>query len=341
MVSPAAQARIQAEVALWMQQYEAVSEQLQTATSTAAGSRWATFEKWYDAVAVAALAAEVANLSLSAQHTTAGLSAQFATQTAAAVLGVSAPRIPRNPWTQVRDGKPLKLVYTRPAEVFKRAIATGATHEEAVRRAVQRATGLATSDLLLEDRAVQRAVFERMGVTAYRRVIHPELSRTGTCGLCIAAADRVYSTNELMPLHPPSCNCTVLPIVGDIDPGLSLNREDLDALYSAAGSNKALDLRGTRFKSLDELRAAGESAYAVHEHGELGPMLTRAGDKFRPAQKVPLEEDPARAARMLAKVEPVLAVLEQRAADGEDVADPLAYQRELIDRLRGITSAAA
>jgi hypothetical protein len=335
------QAQVLAETTLWVQQFTAASVQLQTQTTAAVEAGWSSFTKWYDAVAVAAIAAEMANLSTVAQHTTAGLSAQYATQVAAAALGVPAPRVPRNMWSQVRDGKPLRLVHTRPAEVFKKAIATGATHEEAVARAVQRGTGLVTSDVLLEDRAVQRAVFERMGVTGYRRIIHPELSRTGTCGLCIAAADRVYSTNELMPLHPPSCNCSVLPIVGDIDPGLSLNEQDLKTLYADAGSTKAFDLRRTGYKSLEELRAAGDTAYAVHEHGELGPMLARPDDKFRSARQVPLEEDPARAARMLAKVEPVLVSLEERAANGENVADPLAYQRELIDRLRGIVATAA
>jgi len=341
MADATTQDRIAAETALWVQQFTAAGTQLQASTAQAVQAGWLSFEKWYDAVAVAALAAEMANLSTVAQQTTAGLSAQFATQAAAAVLDLVAPQVPRNLWTPVRDGKPLRLVHTRPAEVFKRAIATGATHEEAVQQAVARATGLTLSDVALEDRAVQRAVFERMGVTAYRRVIRPELSKTGTCGLCIAAADRIYSTNELMPLHPPSCKCVVLPIVGDIDPGLTLNREDLDALYAAAGSNKAVDLRRTGFKSLDELRAAGDAAYAVHEHGELGPMLSRPTDKFRAPQQVPLEEDPGRAARMLAKVEPVLISLEERAAAGENVSDPLAYQRELINRLRDIVATAA
>jgi hypothetical protein len=38
-------------------------------------------------------------------------------------------------------------------------------------------------------------------VTGYRRVIHPELSKSGTCGLCVAAADRIYYVDDLMPIH--------------------------------------------------------------------------------------------------------------------------------------------
>jgi hypothetical protein len=166
------------------------------------------------------------------------------------------------------------------------------------------------------------ATYAELGVKRYRRVLRPELSVTGSCGLCIAASDRIYRVRELMPIHPPSCKCTTLPIVGDDDPGRSLNRVDLDRLYAEAGSTAAADLRRTRYK--------------VNEHGEFGPVLTRAGDSFRGPGNVPLENDPERAARMLEKILPVLDSLEVRAAAGEDVTGPLIYQRELAERLREI-----
>lgn len=327
-----------AETAVLVAAFSQASEALQEGTAEVVRTAWLTFEDWYDPILVAALAAEMADLSTAAQQTTAGLSAQFAAEAVAATLGIPTGSLPRSLWRPVRNGASLRLVHTRPAEAFKRAIATGATVEEALIRAGGRGVGLALSDLSLQDRAVQEEMFRRLGVEHYRRVIRPELSRTGTCGLCIAAADRIYNTGNLMPIHPPSCNCIVLPIVGDIDPGFKLNEEDLAQLYADAGSNKAVDLRRTGYKSLDELRAA---PYAVHEHGELGPMITRANDRFRGPDKVALEDDPERAARMLDKVLPVLASLEERDAAGENVAEPLKYQRDLIARLRGIVAAAA
>jgi len=327
-----------AEAAVWVEAFSQASESLQENTAGTVRSAWLSFDGWYDPILVAALAAEMADLSTAAQQTTAGLSAQYAAEAAAAVLGIPAAPLPRNLWTPVRGGAPIRLVHSRPAEVFKRAIATGASHQDALERAGARGVGLALSDLSLEDRAVQQEVLKRLGVEQFRRVIRPELSKTGSCGLCIAAASRIYNTGDLMPLHPPSCNCIVLPIVGDVDPGFDLNEEDLAKLYDAAGSNKAVDLRRTGFTSLDELRSA---PYAVHEHGELGPLIARTGDKFRGPNKVALEDDPERAARMLTKVEPVLVSLEERAAAGEKVADPLAYQRELVARLRGIVADAA
>lgn len=87
------------------------------------------------------------------------------------------------------------------------------------------------------------------GITGWRRVIHPELSRGGTCGLCIAAAaGRVYTTGNLEPIHK-GCHCGVLPIVGGDDPGDALNRLDLGDLYDdAGGTTDGWTLKQTRYQ---------------------------------------------------------------------------------------------
>lgn len=74
-------------------------------------------------------------------------------------------------------------------------------------------------------------------VLEYRRVLHPELSRSGSCGLCIAAADRWYSTAALLPLHA-NCKCGVAPAGSDYDPGFQLNSDDLKKLYEQAGGTR-------------------------------------------------------------------------------------------------------
>jgi hypothetical protein len=151
-------------------------------------------------------------------------------------------------------------------------------------------------------------------------VLRPELSDDGACGLCIVAADRVYTVGTLMPIHPPTCRCQTMPIVGDLDPGYSLNRADLERLYADAGSTNAEELRRTR--------------YRVDMHGEHGPVFSRQGDAFRGPDQVPLENDPARARRMLDKAMPVLDRMERH---GDTPA--LAYQRDLVARLRRIVDA--
>lgn len=101
-------------------------------------------------------------------------------------------------------------------------------------------------------------------IVGYRRVIRPEQSRTGTCGLCLVASNRRYSVAELMPLHT-NCHCDVVPITAGQDPGAAINDEDLQALYDVAGGNTAKALLATRVMVVD--------------HGELGPVLTEANAK--------------------------------------------------------------
>lgn len=99
----------------------------------------------------------------------------------------------------------------------------------------------------------------RGSITGYRRVLHPELSTTGSCGLCVAASTRVYKISELMPIHN-LCKCEVVPIYGKRDPGSQINDEDLAVLYAEAGDTTyGRDLKAQR--------------YEVFDHPELGPVL--------------------------------------------------------------------
>jgi hypothetical protein len=179
-----------------------------------------------------------------------------------------------------------ELVHSRPAEAYKRAIATGATHEEALKRAGARGSGWRLSDLSLEERAVQQAVLERARHQQFRRVIRPELSKTGPAGCASWRVDRIYNTGDLMPMHPPSCNCIVLPIVGDNDPGDRSTAEDLATVRRGR-------LEQGRRPAPHPVRRSTSTA-------SCGPVLDQAtGDKFRGPNKVRLEDDPERAARML------------------------------------------
>lgn len=128
--------------------------------------------------------------------------------------------------------------------------------------AVERVKAVADTDTQLVVRAqaqqTMMAAQDKGLVTGWRRVIHPELSAQGSCGLCVAASDRVYKVNDLQPIHQ-RCNCIPAPILDGKDPGGVLNDLDLARLYKDAGSTGAKDLKRTR--------------YQVSEHGELGPVL--------------------------------------------------------------------
>jgi hypothetical protein len=227
--------------------------------------------QWYDDQAVASMAAAIGRDVAGAQrHTAATTDAYLARMTGlmldrrvapAGVVNVTALR-----------GSPNALVYQRLGENYRWQRAQGLDHAEALRRTSQRAEVMADTDTTLAMRAQSRRFMTRRGIAGYRRVIRPEASAGGTCGLCIAAADRIYHKADLLPVHD-RCSCETAPIVGGQDPGYSLNSADLDALYGAAGSTHRKDLARVRI--------------TTHHHGELGPVLGIKGQKFRGPADLP------------------------------------------------------
>jgi hypothetical protein len=221
----------------------------------------------YDDAQVAAFAAQAAALSKGARTAASGAQEAYLRQILALLdtqpgrgLKVSIPDAPR--------GVDPVVQYTRPVEEFRRLRVSGLDEFEANERALRRLQLIGDTDVSLAVRDTSAQVLAAADkVTGWRRVVHPELSKGGTCGLCIVASDRLYHRGDLMPLHA-RCNCAVVPVVkGKADPGAALNADSLKALYQAAGSTKAADLAKTR--------------YVVRQHGELGPVLTVEGEHFR------------------------------------------------------------
>jgi hypothetical protein len=229
-------------------------------------------------------------------------------------------------------------VFTRPAAVFRYAKSQDAA--DAAEQAGQRIDSLVDDNLMLAQRLAQQQVLvqavdldsgrTRNGVKiiGYRRIIHPELSRSGTCGMCIAASDRIYKVAELMPIHA-HCKCTIAAVTEDYDPADDLNAVDLNQLYKAAGGTSAAHLKRTRYK--------------VDDHGELGPVLVP--DKtYKPRSdksKVraagtgtsgTTESKADVAARHVPLLEQNLANLREM-GHGED-SPQVTYHKEQIDRLR-------
>lgn len=100
------------------------------------------------------------------------------------------------------DEKPL---WKEPADVYGRLadtyrwsiISDGASHEEALQKVVARAKAAVDTDIALAVREQETHTAKKLGVTFYRRVLHPELAESGlSCGLCIVAADRIYSVDK-------------------------------------------------------------------------------------------------------------------------------------------------
>ncbi|NMM93878.1 hypothetical protein [Bifidobacterium oedipodis] len=125
-----------------------------------------------------------------------------------------------------------------------------------------------TDGTLAQNRATASR-YEASGIRRYRRVIHPELSKSGTCGLCVVAATNTFTRPDLMPMHN-RCHCTVAPITESNDPGLKLNGDDLQKIYRAAAAASGKKGYSTSAADLTKLRVD------VTSNSELGPILTRA-----------------------------------------------------------------
>lgn len=302
---------------------------------TALWNLWRPFGGWYDDDRVAGHAARSANLVDAAALQTYMLAREYI-RTSALLDGrdVRLPPVQHAP--DARTGVTPTEVYTRPAEQYRFRRSQGEPDDVAVDAALERLA--ATSDLDLGsvrrqglDDALRATGFDR-----YRRVIHPERSRGGTCGLCIAASTRVYTVGELLPIHG-DCRCGVAGIPkGGPDPAELLNGLDLRDLYAAAGSTGAEDLANTRWR--------------VTQHDELGPILELASNRESAAHREAREakqrrrvetpgENQWRAERRA--LEERSARLAERVAGGDDsVRQALAWQRDRIALLTSKINAA-
>lgn len=167
-------------------------------------------------------------------------------------------------------------VYGRLADKYRwEVIAKGASHEEALEKVKIRAEAQIDTDIALAVREQETYTARKLGVKLFRRVLHPELAESGlSCGLCIVAADRVYSVEKFRRELHDHCHCEMLPIE-DSDPGLQLNEGDLESLYAAAG--KAIGTQRETSGAKAKLGALRRVRVGITEHGELGPILVKVG----------------------------------------------------------------
>lgn len=219
----------------------------------------------YDEDQVDAFVARILPAIEAGQRTTALTTTQYLAQVISEQLGETYPLTGAVDVENLRGVDPAE-VYRRPFVQTWTALSKGVSFDAAVAVGADRLLRLVDDDLsLAHRRAPLRLVGDDDRISGYRRVIRPELAAGGTCGLCIAASDRVYSRSSLLPIHT-RCGCEVMPIVrgrrGVSDPARDLNGAD----YASIPATRRADL--SRYR------------YSIHEHGELGPQLRREGDNF-------------------------------------------------------------
>lgn len=258
------------------------------------------FGGWYDTAAITAWAAALAVQIEGIQRALTSLTDAYLARAVSMLTGSRFRPAGRVDVTSLRQGITHAGAYARAADVYRwqqsrfdnigRELAQGVVPSvpdliDPIQAAVDRVVAVADMDAQMavqaQEHATLTAAADKGLITGYRRVIHPELSKGGVCGLCVAASDRLYKVAELKPLHS-LCKCTTLPVTETSDPGSQLNTIDLRRLYKAAGSTGRADLKGVRVQ--------------VDEHGELGPILTRQGQPIRTARQAARDANKAKAA---------------------------------------------
>jgi len=226
------------------------------------------FDGWYSNSLVTEVAEQVASVVLSGSRGVAAVTDAYLSRVASEVIEASVAPVGVELVEPLRLGVPsLVEVYERVAKEYRYQVSTGVPDAAALDRAVDRAEAMVEMDMALAHREQSRKFMVVNEVDGFRRIVRPELSKGGSCGLCIVASDRIYHQGELLPIHD-RCNCEVLPIINSVDPGQSLNSDDLNALYAAAGGT-------TSGAALKNVRVT------TYQHGELGPILVNAAHRVR------------------------------------------------------------
>lgn len=228
----------------------------------------AVMERWLSAAVPVVSAAQLANAGASIAYIDTYVAAATGVRSQRARLVASDFLAPR--------GVDLAEVLARPVVELRTGLANGDRFVSAVDAGRRRAEQFARTEPMLSARAASSEAMKiESRIVGFRRV--PD---AGACKFCLLASTQRYHDGDLMPIHP-NCGCSVAPIIGDRDPGRVLDRGLVDQLMAAdpalgrSGDGRSA-AREAAQRSLDE----ANKLIAVHEHGELGPTLYGADQKF-------------------------------------------------------------
>jgi hypothetical protein len=174
----------------------------------------------------------------------------------------------------LRNGVTPEIEYERPFREIWYQLSQDKEFAQAVGLGEQRAMSMISTDLQLARTHTSRIALSesgpKLGVVGYRRVV----GSFHSCNLCQIAATQRYHIAQLMPIHN-NCSCGVAPITAEKDPGQSIDRAYLheDAIASDTSGKYA--------------QYYGNHILEVHQHGEIGPVLTVRGQSFRGPSDIP------------------------------------------------------
>ena len=183
-----------------------------------------------------------------------------------APVGVDVPGIIGN----LRNGVSAADVYARPFVTVRAAIAT-IGFSAAVIKGTNRLMSTANMDVQMASRDALAPLASAFGsrVTGWTRVADP-----GCCDYCIMLDGVTTGPAEPQPLHN-NCGCTATPDMS--------GSSDFGSSSSSSGSSN-----GVSSLVVGALAAGAVIGLAaIHEHGELGPVITNKHDDFTSFDDLP------------------------------------------------------
>lgn len=169
----------------------------------------------------------------------------------------------------IRNGTPSEQVYARPFVEVWNALSNGQDLQTAIENGANRLRQLVETDIQLTHTNTSRNLLRnRNDVVGFRRV------PTGafTCALCLIASTQRYRKLDLMPIHP-GCDCRVAPVISDSPTSQILDPVLLEDIHRAIEDQFGFSPRDAREIDFRKI-------VITREHGEYGPLLARAGDRF-------------------------------------------------------------
>ncbi|GAA3018286.1 hypothetical protein [Streptomyces fulvorobeus] len=168
----------------------------------------------------------------------------------------------------LRDVDP-EEVYRRPFKEIWNALDNDVAFDVALQRGTHRLETLAKTDLQLARTHTVREVGDDMPRFEYTV---RELQGEYDCALCMVASTQRYHKRFLAPIHP-GCDCLVKLVTADEDPGQVIDEEKLERIHELVEEALGKSDRGGRAVDYRKILVA-------NEHGEIGPVLGFAGQRF-------------------------------------------------------------
>jgi hypothetical protein len=169
-----------------------------------------------------------------------------------------------SPEVFARPGVDKTTEYSRPFFTALQLVRGGKSQAEGMSAGSNRLRKMTATDLQMAKVRQARIALKAAGRKTFRRVITSDKP----CELCELAADQIYYTEDLMPIHP-DCSC-------DIEADEELNEDNVQIVDDS--DQPDADDKGDEPDDDDEKKTVDD--IAIREHGEIGPLLTWVSDHF-------------------------------------------------------------